>query len=353
MKDLKEDKRQDRQDNRALKTQIKEDAKQTKQSFKQAKQDVKFYDKIESEAGKYGLDLKNLPTGPMTQEAKEKINLGVKQTVSDEQAKDIKGFSEAYGTPKYTDRPTLDKEKLQQDYKKQRRQRIFDAIGALGQGMQGKTVDTSKFASKQTEKARDEQYKNYRDVVSSNKARAEQWEGKYRDDLLNFLDGKLKDKNTSALEKTKLEALKADIANRKAGTAKVKASTPKQGAAKLPVYTYDDKEGNKVSIPIPDRKTALQFVEQREKSATLSDERQILQDQMDQELADAWEWTGGKEKVRAKYEEQLALLDTQINELNTSMRGLAMGGDSEITPAPSSDEPTPTKAGGIMNKYRK
>lgn len=215
------------------------DKREDKKAARQQKRDTKLEERIQSETSKAGLDLQDLPKGPMTSEAKQNITQGIKESVSDDFAKDIEGFAKSYALPGMKDRPTLDKEALKEDYKKQRRARWTDAMTALGRGLQGKNIDTSQFQTSKMQAEREGQYQQYKDVVAANKATSEKWQHQYRKDLINYLDEKIGDAKTSEMEKLKMRQLKAQIAKTEADAANKRGATKEK-----PIYTHKTKEGS-------------------------------------------------------------------------------------------------------------
>lgn len=219
--------------------------RQQKKDKRIAAKDLKLEQQISSEAGKYGIDLNQVPTGPMTEEAKKRITESIKQGAAKDLTSDIEAYSKAYQIPKYLDQPTLDKEKLKQDLRRQKRAKISDVLVALGRGFQGKEIDPSKFATSKIKQEREKQYQQFKDISMANKARAEQWESKYRDDLVNYLKDKIKDKKTSDLEKLKTQQILAQIEKTKVETAWKKNQpyyNPSTTKAK-PTYTKKIDEG--------------------------------------------------------------------------------------------------------------
>ena len=226
--------KKDRQEKRAERKDIRD-----------TKKDIKLEEKISSETGKHGIDLDNLPAGPMTEASKQQITQAVTEGATKDVVDSATGFSKAYATPKYLDRPELKEEQLKKEARREKKARIWDAIGAVGRGLQGKEIDTSKFKSAQIRQGREDQYTEFRDISKANKATAQKWEGNYRNDLIDFLDQKLQDKGTSEMEKIKYQQALAQLEKTKAETKYVKNKPYSTASTKTkPTYTHQSEEGN-------------------------------------------------------------------------------------------------------------
>lgn len=187
------------------------DRSEIKDIRKQAREDIRTAraEKIVGEqAGRYGIDLDNLTKKPLDTNAKSAITEGARKAYGEEFAKGIEGFSEMYAPPSAEQAPTIDKDRLIESARKQRKARWLDALQAFGTGLQGRVMAPEQSLSKQLEAKRGAEFQEYKDITERNRKAREVYQSEYRKDLISWLDKKMADKKTSEAEAAKLQKLK-------------------------------------------------------------------------------------------------------------------------------------------------
>lgn len=178
----------------------------------QGREDIraaKAEDIVKKEASAQGIDIDALTKTPIGVGAKERITKDIQAAANKDLVKDIEGYSKAYIDPALEKAPDIDKERLLQSAKRQRRARWADALYSFGEGLQGRTADPRALMSTRLERERSQQFQDYRSVRERNKRTQQLWENQYRKDLLGFIDQKLKDKKLSEAERVKFEQAQA------------------------------------------------------------------------------------------------------------------------------------------------
>ena len=173
--------------------------------------DAKISNTIKNESNKAGIDFKNQINTPLSLQAKKRITDGVKRSTSQDFANDIESFSSTYSPPQLENLPQLEEQALKESVRKQRKARWADALYAFGQGLTGQTANPAAMRSKQLEAERKQQYYEYKDISERNKKVQQVWENQYRNDLMNWLDDKINDKNTADAEKEKYQKMADEI----------------------------------------------------------------------------------------------------------------------------------------------
>lgn len=196
--------------------QMKRDARK---AGREAKRDTAAGDIISKESGRYGIDLDDLTASPVGDAAKTRITEGVSQAVEAEKwdgAKKIAGFQKAYSGPSLEDRPSLDAKALKESARKQRKSAWVDMLTAFGQGVRSGRVDPESLRSTKFKRERDVEFQQYRDITERNKKTKNLWEHQNRQDLLEFVNKQIADKNISDAEKKKYEDAAAQIKTKNA-----------------------------------------------------------------------------------------------------------------------------------------
>lgn len=183
--------REDRKSQRQLKRLERKDEK-----------DINLGLDVDKELYNQGIDPFHTKT-PLTEQRKKEINQGLLTGEAEDIVKKVQGFSDAYSTPDYTQPVKPDREALKKSLKREKTARIWDAIGNFGTRLAGKEVDPSKSFASQLSQERQAQYQQYKDVSRANKARAQEWENNYRNDLLKYLDSIKDEKNANYIESLK------------------------------------------------------------------------------------------------------------------------------------------------------
>ena len=186
-----------------------------KKETKKDRKDMRIENIIRRESGASGIDLENLQKAPLGEESKKRIEQGISKGVSKEIAEEYAGLTDTYTPPPMEDTPVLDKADLKDSVKRQRKARWGDALTAFGTGLQGGILPQSAMRSRQIEAERQQQFKDFKDITERNKKTQTVWEDKYRDDLLNWLDNKIKDTTLTASEKAKYKQAADELKARK------------------------------------------------------------------------------------------------------------------------------------------
>lgn len=219
--------------------------KNKRQKRKEAK-DVKRGEAITSEAAKHGVNV-DAPVGigPLGAERKAAIDKRISESVGEEFREGLSQFQHRFKAPDVKGPAALDKEQLKKSYKKQRRAKLGDIfVGAL-KGISGEKIDPSQFKFTRIKTEREAQYDQYKNASQSAKKRLDEWETKYTDDQLDYLNSKLEDKGISELEKQKINQIKAQIEKTKGETKWKKRQPYARSSAKAkPLYTHQTPEGN-------------------------------------------------------------------------------------------------------------
>ena len=85
-------------------------------------------------------------------------------------------------------------------------------LAAFGEGLRGdKHIDWDNLATSRIAQARDERFKNFRDITEANKETADAWEKGYRNDLLDYYNKQIQRADLSKAEKNKFEQLKMKL----------------------------------------------------------------------------------------------------------------------------------------------
>lgn len=176
---------------------------------------------VRSEASLFGIDLDSIGK-PTTSSTKENILQSVKDTSPEELSSQLDRFASTYAPAKIGTPPSLDENYLKQLAKKEKRAKLWDTIGTIGRGLQGKATQRGDLAARGYEDQRANLYKQYRDVTEANKLRSQEWERGFREDLYDFVDSKIKDRTTSETDRAKLELLRSQIEKNKADAGKTR-----------------------------------------------------------------------------------------------------------------------------------
>lgn len=134
----------------------------------------------------------------------DNISQAARNLDSNDPAIAAKGFLGLKGNAPQQKVPNLDSKQLMDDAKKQRKARWADALTGFGQVMQGKTVNTDNWESEKLQRKRDEQFKEYKDIVQNNQKVKEVWDSKNRDELIDFLEKQKRNRDLTAREEEKL-----------------------------------------------------------------------------------------------------------------------------------------------------
>lgn len=210
--DIKKEARQQRRD---LRREARRGARDDKRMQKDLYKTKLAKEQVYREAGEQGIDLGNIVKTPITDTDKQAITKGIKGGVAEEFHHDLDAFEKTYAPPVMEDMPRLNEQALIESAKRQRRKRWADALYAFGSGYKGR-FDPSKTAKGQLEAERRSQFEQYRDVTERNKKSREAWEGRYRNDLLNFAREKQKEADLDYRERKRYEMMEKQLLDQKA-----------------------------------------------------------------------------------------------------------------------------------------
>lgn len=148
-------------------------------------------------------------------EKKDNTAEATKNMLSSDIATSAKGFSDLKGDAPQQELPKQDTKQLMEDARAQRKASFWDALNALGTGMQGRSYDWQNSRTNQLQTKRDAEFKEYKDIVKNNQVVKSAWESKKNDDVINYIQ-KLKEeaKNEPARLK-QLELYEQQLKNSK------------------------------------------------------------------------------------------------------------------------------------------
>lgn len=378
---------------------------------RQAKSDIKDYQlgrDVAAEASRFGVDLsKPTDIGPLTQQRKEQIDKDILGAIDDSRKGTMQTIQSLYKAPSQPEMPQLSEEALKRSMRREKRARILDAISAIGQGMQGRDIDTSRFLSSQLRGEREAQYSKYRQAQQAARKGAADWEEGYRNKMIGYLEDQLKqDPAMSDAKRREIEARinKLNIEaewKRKQPYYKpssqrtsqqpgykdefyLKGSNPytsvlysisddpeslfpalqdgtysptqKEDAAKqIILQMYDiktDERGNQYLMPKEGKEGYLSQVrsdvETQRKVAPINEQiaqRQQQADLIKKKLDEAWgiEWYD-----KAQYRKQLERLQGEISDLESQRQEIT----GKSNPKPSRNQEAKTTLEDIYSKYR-
>ena len=303
-----------------------------KQQVKTAKADVKDYSRdkaITSEASRYGVDFnKPLDVGVLTKERKDAIDKRTTALADQSEIDRLRNFQEATKAPSIQTDKMPDKEYLKENYRKQRNARWWDALYALGEGLQGRTADPRNMRSKQLEAERKGMYDQYKSSFEQGKKTLSDWEENYAKQQIDYLK-ELRDKETNSMKRkqfdNELKIQEAKLANYKPQTeANVEKTYPNE-------YKTDDGQRIKMNLSPEDQ---VLFNQNILEVSNLKAERDQLQAKMDEEYSRA-ESRGlfglseskeeAQDKVKNRYNPKIEEINAKIKEAETGIISLSNG----------------------------
>jgi len=206
-----------------------------KRKERQEKKDIKLGEQVTSEAKGFGVNLDKPPidVGPMSSERKAAIDKRISEAAQEDLREGLGKFQQLRKAPEIARPEALDKERLKQSLRREKRARIGDILTSFGRGLQRKSTDPSMLQAPRIRKEREAMYEKYKSASQGAKQRLSEWESKYTDEQIAYLEGKLKDKSVSPLEKQKIKLIKAQIEKTKAETAWKRRQPTTGGMEKL------------------------------------------------------------------------------------------------------------------------
>ena len=190
---------------------LDKDSRAKRRASKKADKDVKLGERAITDAKKHGVDLnKNNDIGVMDEGRKARADKRVSDAVEEKHKEGFEKFKanqEKYKPEPIIQKPTEDE--VKQSLRREKRARISDILVGVGRGLQGKDIDPEQFATSRIRKEREAQYEQYKTASTAAKQRKAEWESKYAQDQIDYLDGQLQ-RETNQL---KAEKIKAEIEN--------------------------------------------------------------------------------------------------------------------------------------------
>jgi len=215
-----------------------------KKLTRKEKKDAKLGQQISSEAKEYGVDIDKpiVPVGPLGAKKKAEIDKRILDYAQEDLREGLKKFQSLKKGPEETS-PILEKDRLKRSLRREKRARFGDILTAFGRSFQGKEI--GQLQAPKIRKERTALYNQYKDAVAQSRKKLSEWESKYTDEQLDYLDSKLKDSKTSELEKQKIKKIKAQIEKTKVEADWLRKKPYSKASAKVkPIYTHKTKEGN-------------------------------------------------------------------------------------------------------------
>ena len=177
---------------------------QESQTMQGAKDPRKAYSQIEQ----YTTN----PAYPITEGYRRDTADTIASMVDKESMDDFMKYASTATDPNYKKVPIIDEEKERLSARWQRGAKWADMLAGFAEGLRGdKHIDWDNLATSRIAQARDERFKNFRDITEANKETADAWEKGYRNDLLNYYNQQLQRSDLSKAEKNKFEQLKMKI----------------------------------------------------------------------------------------------------------------------------------------------
>ncbi|MCE5332692.1 MAG: hypothetical protein LLF95_11220 [Bacteroidales bacterium] len=182
--------------------------KTPKESNRQYGKKVQDFNAVIDLAKSKGVDVDNLGKTELLDSDKQKITEAVKAAYPGEVARGVENLSKAYVAPKPESVPKIDMKK-QMDLERQKRKiKWADALYAFGEGVQGRTANPENFAQNRIKRKQDQEFQDYKDVISRNAASKYAYENKTRSELMNWADEQSKNEALSAREREKFAEMK-------------------------------------------------------------------------------------------------------------------------------------------------
>lgn len=152
------------------------------------------------------------PAYPITERYRRDTADTIASMVDKESMDDFMKYASTATDPNFKKAPVIDEEKERLSARWQRAAKWADMLAAFGEGLRGdKNIDWNNLATSRIAQARDERFKNFRDITEANKATADEWEKGYRNDLMNYYNKQLERSDLSRAEKNKFDQLKAKL----------------------------------------------------------------------------------------------------------------------------------------------
>jgi hypothetical protein len=167
---------------------------------------------VVNSANKYGIDLNNPPTTPITDNYKNQIANDLSAQVSKESTDKFLKYADSHPNPNFLNQPVINPDEEKKNARRERNAKWADALYAFGEGLQGKTANPDTFASNRIKRKRNEEFQNFKNVAEANKQTANNWQYNYRKDLTDWIDKQLSNENLKESERLKYQQLRDQLA---------------------------------------------------------------------------------------------------------------------------------------------
>ena len=124
-------------------------------------------------------------------------------------------YAASIPNPNYVTPPTLNADKEKRTARLQRAAKWADALAIFGAGIGGRTINPDTLAAPSIQKARDEEFQNYKNISEANKQTANNWENNYHKQMMDWVDDQLKSNQLKESERQKYQELRDQLANQK------------------------------------------------------------------------------------------------------------------------------------------
>jgi hypothetical protein len=189
----------------------KEPVIKSPKQLRQERRDKKATNMVQSDASRYGIDLKSISKRPLTDTDKKDFEESVKKMASKDIVESVTGYIDSYGKAPQEKEPELNQKELERLAKQQRKARWGDALYAFGEGLQGRTANPEAMATTRLQRQRDNMFQEYKDVTTRNQKARELWNAQRNNEMLKWLTEKQNDANLTASEKEKYRLMEEEL----------------------------------------------------------------------------------------------------------------------------------------------
>lgn len=165
---------------------------------------VSDYKTVVSEAKSKGIDLNNQEGVPLLDSDKERIIQNASRLAPKELVSDVVNRINTYARPEFEKVPEIDQKVLLARQRQARRARLYDALYAFGEGLQGNTANPELFASNRIQRKNDQEFQKYLDVTERNRKARNLWNAQTTDETIKWLDEQAKNERLDKLTREKM-----------------------------------------------------------------------------------------------------------------------------------------------------
>jgi hypothetical protein len=182
---------------------------------RQSVRDAKDTNIVANTANKIGVDLNKPYAYPLTDTDKTAMADKISALVPQENRESLAKYAASIPNPNYVTPPTLNADKEKRTARLQRAAKWADALAIFGAGIGGRTINPDTLAAPSIQKARDEEFQNYKNISEANKQTANNWENNYHKQMMDWVDDQLKSNQLKESERQKYQELRDQLANQK------------------------------------------------------------------------------------------------------------------------------------------